>query len=160
MIYIYVLLAGLWMALNDQYTLGGFIFGLGLAILVMSLLRSINVATPPLSLARIGKGVQLAGYFLWELVLANLRVVPELFRPTSELRPGIVGVPLSLTEESQIALLANLVTLTPGTMSLHVSKDRSTLYVHVLRLPEGGPAAVVQDIKQGFERRIQEVFAA
>ena len=160
MIYLYVILAGLWMALNDQYTLGGFIFGLGLAILVMSLLRSINVATPPLSLTRIGKGVQLVGYFLWELVLANIRVVPEVFRPTSELRPAIVAIPLSLTEESQIALLANLVSLTPGTLSLHVSEDRSQLYVHVLRLPEEGPAAVVREIKQGFERRIMEVFAA
>lgn len=160
MIYLYVLLAALWMALNEQYTLGGFIFGLGLAILVMSLLRSINVATPPISLVRVGKGVQLVGYFLWELVLANVRMVPEVFRPTKELRPGIVAIPLSLTEESHIALLANLVSLTPGTLSLYVSDDHSTLYVHVLRLPSGGPEVVVKEIKQGFERRIREVFAA
>lgn len=160
MIYIYVLLAVLWMALNEQFTLGGLIFGLGLSILVMSLLKSINVATPPISLVRVSKGAQLVAYFLWELVLANVRMVPEVFRPTSELRPGIVAIPLSLTEESHIALLANLVSLTPGTLSLYVSDDYSTLYVHVLRLPEEGPAALVRDIKQGFERRIQEVFAA
>ncbi|MEP3300463.1 MAG: Na+/H+ antiporter subunit E, partial [Roseibium sp.] len=56
----------------------------------------------------------------------------------------------------EITMLANLITLTPGTLSVDVSEDRKTLYVHCIDVPD--PQATIDDIKNGFERKILEVF--
>jgi multicomponent Na+:H+ antiporter subunit E len=72
------------------------------------------------------------------------------------MRPGVVAIPLDVKTDIQIALLANLVTLTPGSISLDISGDRSVLYLHVMYIEE--PEAVRREIKEGFERRILEAF--
>jgi multicomponent Na+:H+ antiporter subunit E len=76
--------------------------------------------------------------------------------PAGRLRPAIVAVPLTLDRDAEIALLANLITLTPGTLSLDVSPDRRTLYVHAMAT--AGPDELRREIRDGFERRILEVF--
>jgi multicomponent Na+:H+ antiporter subunit E len=55
-----------------------------------------------------------------------------------------------------ITLLANLITLTPGTLSIDVSDDRKTLYVHTVNLND--PESFRKSIKEGFERRVQELM--
>ena len=67
-----------------------------------------------------------------------------------------MAVPLALDRDAEIALLANLITLTPGTLSLDVSPDRRTLYVHAMATTS--PDDLRREIQQGFERRILEVF--
>jgi len=97
------------------------------------------------------------GYLLWELVVANLKVARVvLFTPRHRLRPGIVAVPIDLQTDAQITVFANLITLTPGTLSLDVSSDRRTLYVHVVEV--GDPDVFRRDTKAGFERLVHEVF--
>ena len=102
--------------------------------------------------------VRFVAFVVWELVLANLRVAKTvLFVPRDRLAPGIVAVPLDVRRDLEITLLANLVTLTPGTLSLDVSDDRRTLYVHALDAAD--PARVRADVKGGFERAVRELFA-
>ncbi len=91
-----------------------------------------------------------------ELLLANLHVARAILAPNARLKPLIVAVPLSLTRDLDITFLANLITLTPGTLSLDVSEDRKVLWVHALHAEE--PDALRREIKDGFERRIQEMF--
>ena len=93
--------------------------------------------------------------FLWSLVTSASRVALAALRPTGRLQPAVVGVPIELETDLGIAALANLVTLTPGTTALHVSEDRDTLYVHVLDAPAAD--AVIDDIKNGFERLIRRI---
>ena len=95
-------------------------------------------------------------FFLKELVVANLKVAAAVLAPAGRLRPAIVAVPLALDRDAEIALLANLITLTPGTLSLDVSPDRRTLYVHAMATTS--PDDLRREIQQGFERRILEVF--
>lgn len=95
-------------------------------------------------------------YFGWELVLANLRVAYEVITPGHYMRPGIVAIPLDIQKDIEIILLANIITLTPGTLSLDVSTDRRVLYVHSMYVSD--TEAFRRGIKQGFERRIQELF--
>ena len=94
----------------------------------------------------------LAGLFARELVLSVNDVLKAVLRPSRVQRSGIVAVPLSLREDASIALLANLVTLTPGTTSLHVSDDKGVLYVHAMNLGDD----TVAQIQSGFERRVKE----
>lgn len=100
----------------------------------------------------------LGGRFLVELVRSSLSVAWAVVNPNARLRPAIVAVPLDLMTDSRIAALANIVTLTPGTTSLHVSDDRKTLYVHVLDCDD--EAAVVAAIKSSFETRLKATEAA
>jgi multicomponent Na+:H+ antiporter subunit E len=76
--------------------------------------------------------------------------------PVSRLRPGIVAVPLTNDRDAEIALLADLITLTPGTLSLELSEDRRVLHVHALDASD--PEGLRRDIRDGFERRIREAL--
>ncbi len=106
---------------------------------------------------RFPRALGLLLFFLWELLKANLRVAADVLRPLSHLRPGIVALPVSLTSDVEKTLLANLITLTPGTLSLDFSEDGSTLYIHVLRIDTA--EAVREEIARGFEHRIRELFS-
>ncbi len=80
--------------------------------------------------------LRLIGYFILELISGAVGVAVLAVRPNLRLRPAIVAYPLTLTRDSQITLLANLITLTPGTLSVDVADDRTTLYVHILDLAD------------------------
>lgn len=99
--------------------------------------------------------VRFALFFLWEVLLASLRVAYDVLTPRFHLRPGIIAVPLDARSDLEITLLANLITLTPGTLSLDVSADRRMLYVHAMYLDEAGRTR--EHIKSEMERRLLEV---
>ena len=100
--------------------------------------------------------VEFVAYFAGQLVLSSLRVAVDIVTPRHRSRPGILGVPLDVETDTEITLLANLVSLTPGSLSLDVSEDRRTLFVHVMFLED--PEAIRREIKQGFERRVLELL--
>jgi len=100
--------------------------------------------------------VGLAWLFVIELLKSAWSVARTVVRPRMELAPGIIAYPLRVESDVGITLLANLITLTPGTLSVDVSEDRRYLYIHALDCSD--PEALRQDIANGFERRIMEVF--
>jgi len=93
-------------------------------------------------------------FFFKELALSVREVALTVLQPRRPLRSGIVRVPLTVRSEAGTALLANLITLTPGTTSLHVDRERGLLYVHVMSLSDDS----VRQIKDGFERRVLAVL--
>jgi multicomponent Na+:H+ antiporter subunit E len=101
--------------------------------------------------------LEFVAFFLRELVTANIRLAFDTLRPARDLRPGVVAVPLDVTTDWQIMILSNLITLTPGSLSLDVSQDRRTIYVHTMDASD--LEAARRHIKQGFERRIKELFS-
>ncbi len=108
------------------------------------------------ALLRLVQLIEFIGFFLWELLLANLRLARDVLGPVSRLRPGVVAIPLELTGDAEVTVLSNLVTLTPGTLSVDASSDDRVLYVHVVNISD--VEEVRREIKQGFERRIRRVF--
>lgn len=98
---------------------------------------------------KLGIWAQLGVIFLIELFKSSFSVAWAVINPSIRFNPAIVAVPLDLKSDIHIATLANLVSLTPGTTSLHVSEDRSTLYVHALDCPDR--EAVISGIKTTFE---------
>ena len=95
-------------------------------------------------------------FFLKELVLANLRVTYDVLTPNDYMRPGVISIPLSLKTDAQMTMLANLITLTPGTLSLDISDDRRTLYIHAMYVDDADQLR--QEIESGLERRVKEAF--
>ncbi len=98
--------------------------------------------------------ILLIGIFFRELALSVFHVALAVLNPERVQSSGIVAVPLSLHSDMAISMLANMITLTPGTTSLHVSDDRRLLYVHVMDLSDD----VVAQIKSGFEHRVKEAL--
>ena len=72
--------------------------------------------------------------------------------------PGVVAIPLDARTDAEIALLANLITLTPGSVSLDLSEDRRVLYVHAMYIDGGDVEAYRRSVKQGLERRVLELL--
>jgi multicomponent Na+:H+ antiporter subunit E len=101
-------------------------------------------------------GLSFGVFYAGALLRSALQVARQVLSPRITARPGVIAVPLTATRDVEIATLANLVTLTPGTMSIDVSNDRSTLYVHVMLLDD--PAAVEADIRENFEARLLRVL--
>lgn len=118
------------------------------ALAVTGSLRARGPRVRPFAWARLLAGLAL------ELVRSNVRVAAHVVRPRMRFRPAILAVPLEPLSDAQIALLANMLTMTPGTAAIDVSADRSILYVHVLDAPD--PDRAIREIKEGFERRVKE----
>jgi len=72
--------------------------------------------------------------FVWALIRGLLAVARLVLAPRLRLKPAVIAYPLTVSTDVQITLLANMMTLTPGTLSVDVSEDRRTLYIHVLDL--------------------------
>ena len=95
------------------------------------------------------------GFFIKELVQANLRVAFDILTPPWHMQPGVIALPLSARTEMEITLVANLISLTPGTLSLDVSDDRKVLYIHAMFLDD--EEELRRNLKE-MEHRALELF--
>ena len=149
-----VLLALAWVAVTGVLSALNLAFGFALGALALSLIREQVGSVGYLS--RVRRIVSLIALFLGELVLSAVRVARIVLRRDMDLHPGIFAYPLAVDRDFEIALLANMITLTPGTLSVDVSEDRKTLFVHAMDLSD--VESVRRDIADGFERKIMEAF--
>ena len=149
-----IALAGVWALVVGDISLPRLALGfvLGYAILWMSR-RVLDTAD---YCARVPRLIEFVAYFLWELLWANVRVAYDVMTPKHHMRPGIIALALDAETDLEITLLANLISLTPGTLSLDVSPDRKTLYIHHMYLHDVGFER--QRIKAGLERRLLKVL--
>ena len=150
-------LALVWAVITGNFTALNLVLGAGVGAITALVLR--NWLARPLALRRLRRIMSLAVLFLWELIVSAVRVASIVVRPNlkASLRPAIIAFPLTVKSDAEITLLANLITLTPGTLSVDVADDRSLLYVHVLDLVSRD--RLIADIADGFERKVQELFA-
>ncbi|CDZ41208.1 Multisubunit Na+/H+ antiporter, MnhE subunit [Neorhizobium galegae bv. officinalis] len=146
--------AVVWVAVTGSATLHNLIFGFALSTLVLWIVRDEMGARG--YWRRLGRILSLLALFLKELALSAWKVAVLVMSPHMDLKPGIFAFPLTVTRDFEITLLANLITLTPGTLSVDVSEDRKTLFVHAIDCSD--IEATKRDIANGFERKIMEAF--
>lgn len=143
-----------WAAISASLTPANLLLGFGVGALSLWLIRrELRPVTYPVRPLRL---LLLTLLFFKELAVSATKVAILVLRSKMALKPGIFAYPLTVKSDFEITLLANLITLTPGTLSVDVSDDRKTLYVHALDCAD--PGALRQDIARGFERRIREAF--
>lgn len=147
-------LALLWAAASSRLTISNLLVGYAVGYLVLALAQPLVGASR--YFAKVRQVLAFAGYFLYEVVRANLRVAYDVITPTHYARPGVLAVPLEPMSDAEIALLACLVTLTPGTLALEVSPDRRRLFLHVMFIED--PDQTCRQIKEGIERRLLELL--
>jgi len=143
-----------WVGLTGTASAGNLLVGAVLGYLVL-LFAEDTMGFGPL-LRRIRRVIGLSGFFVWELILASIRVAYDVITPTHHMAPAVVGIPLDARTDIEITTLATLVSLTPGTLSLDVSDDRRVLFIHAMYVHDRD--RLVQSIKDGFERRVLEVL--
>jgi multicomponent Na+:H+ antiporter subunit E len=95
-------------------------------------------------------------FYLREMVLASIRVAHDVLTPTHYMRPALLAIPLDAKTDFEILLLANMITMTPGSVSLDVSTDRSVLFVHIMYVDS--PEKIRKEIKEQVERRVLELL--
>lgn len=148
-----VLLAIAWIALTGTFTPVNLLFGFVVGYLALGLTQRDSRSAGYRS--KFPRVITFILFFLVELLLANLRVAYMVLSPRLTIRPAVVAIPLEATSDLEISLLANLITLTPGTLYLDISDDRKTMFVHTIYLEDVDQFR--DSIKQGFERRLLEI---
>jgi multicomponent Na+:H+ antiporter subunit E len=149
-----IALAFVWVIVTATFSLEnlalGWVLGFGVLLVLRRGLGKTTYFEKPWML------LKFVVFFTKEIVLCNLRVAYDVITPQNHMKPAIIAVPLDLTRDVDIALLANMLTLTPGTCSLDVSSDRRTLYVHAMYAPD--PDKLRLDIKERYEKRVKELL--
>lgn len=143
-----------WLLFTGVFSLVNYIEGAVVSALIVLITRVVR----PMHfyLSKVVRVIGFFFFFLYELVLANLKIAWDIITPQHRMTPGIVAVPLDARTDLEITLLSIFITLTPGTLSLDLSDDKKLLFVHVMYLDS--PEAVISEIKTGFERRILEIL--
>ncbi|HEY4554448.1 MAG TPA: Na+/H+ antiporter subunit E [Bacillaceae bacterium] len=146
-------LAFLWMFFSSSMSTSTFLIGFLLGLLIIYIMR--RFFNSRFYLYRVMAVIKLLFIFLRELLLSNLAVLKVVLNPKLDIRPGIFALETQLTAEWEVTLLANLITLTPGTLVVDISPDNKTLYIHAMDIEDVDVAA--EDIRCSFEKAIMEV---
>ena len=146
--------AVVWAAITGSSSVQNFVFGFALSTLALWIVRDKMNANG--YIRRLGRVLSLIALFFKELALSAWRVAVLVLSPNMPVKPGIIAYPLTVDRDFEITLLANLITLTPGTLSVDVSADRRILFVHAIDCSD--VEGTKRDIAQGFERKIMEAF--
>jgi multicomponent Na+:H+ antiporter subunit E len=143
-----VWLTAVWVGLWGSVTVANVLGGLVVATVLLVGLPMPDVASRgivrPLMLLRF------VGFFTVDLVRASLQVVALVLRPRRELRQAVVAVEVVGASEQLLTLLANAISLTPGTLTLEVDRPRQTLFVHVLQI--GADREAVERVRRSILR--------
>lgn len=150
-----LLLAIVWIFLQNEVSAGMAVFGLILGILIPWVTSIWWPDTP--RIFHLGKMARYSLLVLWDIMVANVQVAwIVLTVPNEKLKPAWIAIPLELKQPEAITVLAGTITLTPGTVSADLSDQGRSLLVHVLHTDD--PDAVRDEIKTRYEARLKEIF--
>jgi multicomponent K+:H+ antiporter subunit E len=153
--YLTLLLALVWMLLENTFSAGVLVFGLILGLIIPIVTAAFWPNRP-----RLSNPTGIVAYVaivIWDIIVANVVVAwTILFKPNEQMRPTWVCIPLDIRTPEAIVILAGTITLTPGTVSADLSSEGHSLLVHCLDADDAD--AVRDQIKQRYERRLKEIF--
>lgn len=149
-----LLLTLIWLLLVNTFNLGqlllGALLGWGITLLTRNFLLDVPSVRKPLLLCRFMLRV------FYDIVVANLHVAKLVLGSRSRLNPAFVEVPMAIENNFVLAVLASIVSLTPGTVSAGLSADHKTLLLHGLDVPDA--QALIDEVKSRYEAPLLEIF--
>lgn len=148
-----IVIAFIWMLLRNEFTGVEFMLGFVVGLVLLFLLR--RFLHFDFYFRRVIAAGKLLLLFSYKLVLANYDVAKIILSPRLHIEPGIIAVPTKLRTDWEVTLLANLISLTPGTLSMDFSENGRTIYVHSIHVPDKDEA--IKEIHNSFEKAIMEV---
>ncbi len=148
------LLALIWMIFQNSFSPVDFLVGFLLGFIVITMTQQ-TMGIGDYSI-RTWHLLQLVVFVLWTIVVSSIAMAHIVAMPVAQVRPGIVAVPLDLQGDMAISILAHIISLIPGTISLDISREKRTLYVHTISITN--PETFRQTIKQELEQRVARIF--
>ncbi|MEM1098267.1 MAG: Na+/H+ antiporter subunit E [Planctomycetota bacterium] len=149
-----VFLSVVYCALLGRVTFLDFVSGFAIGFVIISLINRVTGNNQ--YLGRIWSVLRFGTYFLAILVKANAQVAWEVITPGLAFRPRVVRYPVPELDDVQITVLANAITLTPGTLSADIDEASRTLYVHCMW--GGDRDEAIADLDNLRDRLLREVF--
>ena len=143
-----------WLLMVSSLAPGQVLLGLILALVIPLLIRGLWVPLPPIK-----HPIKLVLFFLrvlGDIVKANLQVSLLIWSPRRAPQPGFVVYPLHVKDRMVITLLANTITMTPGTVSTNIRQDRSSLLIHALDMSD--EKELIKEIQERYEKPLKEIF--
>lgn len=149
-----LLLALMWVVLTGNIGGMNLLAGMFFGYLVIAVMQR---QVPSLSgyTSRLPRLIRFIFFFFRELIKANLQVAFDILTPVWHMKPGVIAMPLEAKTEMEITMVANLISLTPGTLSLDVSDDRRVLFIHAMFLDN---EQELRDSLKYLEHRVLEIM--
>lgn len=155
-----VILGFAWCLVHGTLSVNNFILGIIIAPFVLRpfkpLFRSDEEFSPVNALKKIPAQLIYLYVLVKEIIKANIMVAKIVLQPRIDIKPGIIAVPIDSKTDLSITAIANTITLTPGTLTIDMSEDRSILYVHAIDATD--PEGVARSIKNDLEKYVLEAF--
>jgi multicomponent Na+:H+ antiporter subunit E len=151
-----LILALIWAALTGDFSASGLVMGFVVGFVGLALVQPLLGGDDARYFRRFYRGVRLFIYFYYELFMSSFQVAADVLAPRPKNVPKIVEMPLDVKSDFEILLVTNLISLTPGTLSLDVKPDRSAVLIHAMFADD--PDEVVRSLKSGMERMVKEAF--
>lgn len=95
-------------------------------------------------------------FYIKEIIVSNVRVAHDVLTPTHHMTPGVIALDVRDYTDGQISMMANFITMTPGTLGLTVSESRDRLYIHAMYL-DASPEEVAAQLLNDYGRRVKRV---
>lgn len=148
-----ILLTLAWAALTGSIALLNVALGFALGYVILWMLQPL-IGGPNAYFLRVYYLIRLVVMFHYELFVSSIQVIWDVLTPQHLSTPAIIEMPLDVKTDAGILLVTNLISLTPGTLSLDVTPDRKTLIVHAMFADD--PEEIVRQLKDGMERWVRE----
>ena len=149
-----VLLTIIWVALTGSFAYLNFIFGFLVSFFVMWIISDDSADRKYFTIAF--KIIGFFFYFLYEIFKATIQVAFEVMTRKFQMKPGIIKMPLDAKTDLEITILANMISLTPGTLVLDVSEDKKVMYIHGMYMDD--KEKFIQEIKEAFEKPLLNIM--
>lgn len=149
-----IILTLIWVALTGSFSYVNLFMGFVISFFVLWI---ISMGSPDRRYFTIAfKIIGFFFYFLYEMLKANFQVAYEVMTSNLHMKPGIIRMELEARTDLEITLLASLISLTPGTLVLDVSDDKSVMYIHGMYLEDR--AKFIESIKSGLEKPLLSIM--
>lgn len=149
-----VVLLVLWLLLVNSFSPGHVLLGALLGLAIPAFTHRFWTSAP--EVRRWGPVFRLVPVYVWDVVVANLAVAALILSFWRSPRPAWIVIPLDIRDPYAIAVLASMISMTPGTVSSHLTADRLQLLVHVVDTDD--PDHEVTRIKRRYEQALKEIF--
>jgi multicomponent Na+:H+ antiporter subunit E len=152
------ILFAVWLGLTLSKDIQEIVLGVAVSVIIATATRGALTGNlfRLLKPERFVASVEYVLFFLGQMVKANIDVFLRIFQPVIPIKSGIVKADLTLKSQRAIAILANSITLTPGTLTIDVIGDE--IFVHWIFLPGGDVHAETQRLINGFAGRLEKIF--
>ena len=105
---------------------------------------------------RLIKLIKFTLFYLKEVFTSNIKVTHDVLTKRHQMMPGFIAIPVQGLKDRQLLILSNLLTMTPGSVTVDISEEKDFLYLHVMYLND--PESFRQSIITKYVKRVQEVF--